>query len=105
MPEAPYDSCISGLPGHRVERVVIDGFKVRVPGGAQSVPEAAALPERPDAYPHGGNFGPLPAYGLFVRHAQGVTLKNASFESVRPDARPPVASFDAPDFSSHVTAP
>ncbi|HQQ91016.1 MAG TPA: glycosyl hydrolase family 28 protein [Kiritimatiellia bacterium] len=105
MPEAPYDSCISGLPGHRVEKVVIDGFKVRVPGGAQSVPDAATLPERPDAYPHGGNFGPLPAYGLFVRHAQGVTLKNASFESVHPDARPPVAFFDAPDFSNLVTAP
>jgi hypothetical protein len=100
MPEAPYDSCISGLPGHFVENVVIDGFKVRVPGGAAAVPDAATLPERPDIYPHGGNFGVLSAYGLFVRHAKGVTVKNAVFETERPDARPPVAAFDAPDFSA-----
>ncbi|MDR2849165.1 MAG: hypothetical protein LBW77_01265, partial [Verrucomicrobiota bacterium] len=98
MPEAPYDSCISGLPGQYVEDVVIDGFTVRVPGGATAVPDAAAVPERPDIYPHGGNFGVLPAYGLFVRHAKGVTVKNAVFEPARPDARPPVAAFDAPGF-------
>ncbi len=95
-PEGPYDSCISGLPGHPVEGVEIDGFKVRVPGGAASVPAAETLPERPEAYPHAGNFGTLPAYGLFVRHAQDVTVRGAVFESARPDARPPVASLDAP---------
>ena len=97
QPEAPYDSCISGLPGHLVENVVIDTFKVRVPGGATVVPDVAQIPEKPEVYPHGGNFGVLPAYGLFVRHARNVTIKNAVFEPARPDARPPVASFDAPD--------
>jgi hypothetical protein len=75
---APYDNCISGLPGHLVEDVAIDGFKVRVPGGA------TAVPGRPDAYLHGGNFGVLPALGLFVRHAKNVTVNNAVFEIVRP---------------------
>ena len=98
-PEAPYDSCISGLPGHLVENVVIDGFKVRVPGGAATVPDAAAIPENPAVYPHGGNFGTLPAHGLFVRHAKDVTVRNATFETVRPDARPPTASLDAPGFT------
>jgi alpha-tubulin suppressor-like RCC1 family protein len=100
QPETPYDSCISGLPGHLVEDVVIDGLKVRVPGGAAVVPDAATLPERPDVYPHGGNFGVLPAYGLFVRHAKDVAVRHAVFETARPDARPPVASFDAPGFSA-----
>ena len=97
-PEGPYDSCISGLPDHPVENVVIEGFKVRVPGGATEVPAAEALPERPEVYPHAGNFGVLPAYGLFVRHATNVTVRRASFTAVRPDARPPVASHDAPGF-------
>ena len=95
-PEGPYDSCISGLPGHPVEDVVLEGLKVRVPGGAASVPVAETLPERPEVYPHAGNFGTLPAYGLFVRHAENVTVRRAVFEAARPDARPPVASLDAP---------
>lgn len=98
-PETPYDSCISGLPGHLVEDVSMDGFKVRVPGGVTTVPDAATIPERPDIYPHGGNFGTLPAHGLFVRHAKDVTVRNAVFETDRPDVRPPTASFDAPGFS------
>lgn len=98
-PETPYDSCVSGLPEHRVENVTIENVKVRVPGGARLVPEVASLPERPEVYPHAGNFGVLPAYGLFVRHARNVTVKNARFETERPDVRPPVASFDAEGFA------
>ena len=94
-----YDSCISGLPGHPVEDVVIEGLRVRVPGGATTVPVAAELPERPDAYPHAGNFGILPAYGLFVRHARDIALRNVVFDAVRPDARPPVAELDTQGFS------
>ena len=93
-PESPYDSCISGLPGHPVEDVVVDGLRVRVPGGVQTVPDAAELPERPEAYPHAGNFGTLPAHGLFVRHAKAVTLRNVVSEAIEPDARPSVAEFD-----------
>jgi hypothetical protein len=98
-PEGPHDNCISGLPDHAVEDVTIDGLRVRVPGGATRVPAAETVPERPDVYPHAGNFGLLPAYGLFVRHARNVTVRGAVFETARPDARPPVASFDAPGLS------
>ena len=98
-PEGPYDSCISGLPDYPVENVTIDGLKVRVPGGATSVTDAKTLPERPEVYPHAGNFGALPAYGLFVRHARNVTVKHAVFETARPDVRPPIASLDAPGLS------
>jgi len=98
-PETPYDSCISGLPGHPVENVTIENVMARVPGGVRQVPDAAALPERPEAYPHGGNFGTLPAYGLFVRHARNVTVRDARFATAQPDARPPFASFDAEGFA------
>lgn len=94
-PESAYDACISGLPGQPVEDVLIEGVRVRVPGGVGTVPRAEDLPERPDAYPHAGNFGLLPAHGLFVRHASRVTLRKAVFETAQPDARPPVAAIDA----------
>ena len=93
-PETTYDSCISGLPGHFVENVTVQKATIRVPGGEKTVPDAATLPERPEVYPHGGNFGLLPACGLFVRHARGVALEDVTFETRKPDARPPVAEFD-----------
>ena len=93
-PESTYDSCISGLPGHLVENVTVQKATIRVPGGEKTVPDAATLPERPEVYPHGGNFGLLPAYGLFVRHAKNVTLDDVIFEPREPDARPPIAEFD-----------
>ena len=93
-PESTYDSCISGLPGHYVENVTVQRATIRVPGGETTVPDATTLPERPEVYPHAGNFGLLPAYGLFVRHARGVALKDVVFETREPDARPPVAEHD-----------
>jgi len=93
-PETPYDSCISGLPGHPVENVSIDGMRVRVPGGVTTIRDVAKLPERPEVYPHAGNFGTLPAHGLFIRHAKDITLRNLAFEVERPDSRPPIAHFD-----------
>ena len=94
-PEAPYDSCISGLPGHIIENVSIENMKVRVPGGETIKLKESEIPEKPDVYPHGGNFGTLPAYGLFVRHAKDVKIRNAVFETDKPDVRPAITSFDA----------
>ncbi len=94
-PESAYDACISGLPGHPVEDVLIEGVRVRVPGGVEAAPTAEDIPERPEVYPHAGNFGVLPAHGLFVRHASRVTIRKAVFETGRPDARPPVSAIDA----------
>jgi len=98
-PQRAYDSCVSGLSGHFVEDVLIENLDIRVPGGVDFVPDAAKLPERPEAYPHAGNFGTLPAHGIFVRHAKDVKIRNARFKTGSPDARPPFASHDAPGFS------
>lgn len=98
-PERAYDSCVSGLPRHFVEDVLIEKLDIRVPGGVDFVPEAATLPERPEAYPNAGNFGTLPAHGIFVRHAKGVTIRKARFKAESADARPPFASHNAPGFS------
>ena len=98
-PEKCYDSCISGLPGHFVENVKIEKLDIRVPGGVETVPDAAKLPERPEVYPHAGNFGTLSAHGIFVRHAKDVTIRKTRFKTEQPDARPPFATHNAPGFS------
>jgi len=98
-PEQAYDSCISGLPEHVVENVTVEKMTIRIPGGTGIVPDAATLPERPEAYPHAGNFGLLPAHGIFVRHARDVAIRKVKVKTEAPDVRPPFASYDAPGFS------
>ncbi|NUQ00671.1 MAG: hypothetical protein HUU35_12535, partial [Armatimonadetes bacterium] len=94
QPEAPDDSVISGLPGHLVEDVEITGLRVRLPGGRAEAPTAEQVPERPEAYPSGGMFGPLPAFGLFIRHARDIRLRDLSFRLAAPDVRPAIVEHD-----------
>jgi len=39
-------------------------------------------------------FGPLPAYAFYIRHADGVTIRNASVSVERPDERPSLIADD-----------
>ena len=61
------------------------GGIVRVAAGEREVPEM----ERD--YPESFMFDmmPLPAYGFYVRHADGVVFENVDVRSVSPDARKP----------------
>jgi len=45
-------------------------------------------PELPEKYPEGTMFGTLPSYGLFCRHAKGLTLRNVQFRKESDDLRP-----------------
>lgn len=45
------------------------------------------VPELPEVYPESSNWGILPAYGLFAKHIDGLTLKNVRFSCKVPDDR------------------
>lgn len=45
------------------------------------------VPELPEVYPESSNWGILPAYGLFAKHVDGLTLKNVHFSCKVPDGR------------------
>jgi hypothetical protein len=92
--------CISicGIPGHPVEGVTLSDVHVTWPGGG-TVQDAArrVFPELEDQYPEYFMWGVLPAYGLFARHARGLTLNNVRFELAARDARPAVVCDDVDD--------
>ena len=87
-------SSISGLPGHPVRHIRLENILLRFGGGGQ--PERAqvplhaldSVPERPADYPEFSMFGELPAWGFYVRHAEGVEMKNIRLECREPDFRP-----------------
>jgi len=45
------------------------------------------VPELPEVYPESSNWGILPAYGLFAKHVDSLTLKNVHFSCKVPDGR------------------
>lgn len=78
---------ITGLPGHLIRNVTLENIKISYDGGGTKDQAAREIPERPEGYPESTMFGPLPAYGLYCRHVEGLTLRNLQFRTRRPDLR------------------
>jgi hypothetical protein len=98
VPRAGQTMSIAGIPGHPVEGVTLADIDITFPGGGTAAEAARAdVPERERAYPEHDMFGALPAYGLYVRHATGVTLDRVRFGLATPDHRPAVVCDDVAD--------
>lgn len=90
-------SCISinGVPGHYIENIMFSNIHVIFPGGGTfHEAERREIPELIDTYPEYFIFGILPSYGLYARHAKGLTLHNVKFELDSPDMRPAIVCDD-----------
>ena len=98
-PELPFfhntfPSSITGIPGYEVENVRLENIKIKYPGkgnnGLANMPlsRLEEIPEKEAAYPEFSMFGELPAWGFYVRHMEGLTMKNIEISIDAPDYRP-----------------
>ena len=79
---------ISGIPDHPVEDISIsDVFMVQKGGGSMAQANTNP-PEQERVYPEPKRLGPLPAQGLFVRHARNLEVRHVEIAHVADDARP-----------------
>lgn len=89
----PFPASITGIPGHRVENVTLRNISVRYPGrGTKGMAYIGKyrykdIPEQIDSYPEFHMFGELPAWGLFLRHVDGIEFDNVNFSLAAPDYR------------------
>jgi hypothetical protein len=92
-------SCINitGVEGYFVENITFDGLHITFPGSGTAEDARIDVPELRDHYPEYHMFGTLPAYGLYVRHAKGITLNNVVFDYVGEDQRPALVCDDVVD--------
>jgi polygalacturonase len=82
-------SSVTGIPGHPVENVTLRDFVLYYTGGANREDATAPVPENEKAYPENRMFGAtLPAYGLYARHVQNLTIENFQCYTQQADARP-----------------
>jgi polygalacturonase len=85
---------ITGLPGHRVRNVTLSNVRLGFQGGGTREMVTRSIPEMPQSYPEYKIFGVLPAYALYCRHVEGLTLSNVQTSFEQPDARPALVADD-----------
>jgi polygalacturonase len=99
----PFPSSIAGIPGHKVENVTIENITIVYPGKATKgmaympLSDLSRVPEQIDKYPEFSMFGELPAWGFYIRHADGVVFKNIRLRLKDKDFRPAFVCDDVND--------
>lgn len=100
-----YASIIAGIPDHHVEDVKLTNIRIFYRGGGKRELADREPPERETNYPEPSMFGELPAYGFFIRHANGVSLSNVEISYLSDEFRPPFVLNDVNGVSfNHVNA-
>ncbi len=81
-------SIFSGIPGYAIEDVKLSNVYVETVGGATAEAASIQPPEFENKYPDPGMFGPMPAYGFFLRHIRNLEMSHVEIACGTPDARP-----------------
>ncbi len=99
----PFPCTIAGIPGHNVENVMLENIEITFPGRGNDglayapVSRLNDIPEQEAEYPEFSMFGELPAWAFYVRHVNGLNLKNISVKAEVKDYRPAFVFDDIAD--------
>jgi polygalacturonase len=79
---------ITGIPNHPIKDITLKDIKLYFEGNGNAAQAKREVPEIEKGYPEPSSFGVLPAYGVFVRHVEGLTLENIELSFLNDDQRP-----------------
>jgi polygalacturonase len=102
---------LTGLPDALISSIDLSNIRVSFPGGgnslyAKSLPgQSDQIPEKPSAYPEFSMFGELPAWGVFIRHAKNISIRNLQLTCSKKDYRVPVVLDDVHDLQLNLADP
>ena len=102
LPRNVCPSIIAGLPGLRIENVRLENIEIVYPGHADpeyayagtSKEELDAIEEQETRYPEFSNWKELPAWGFYIRHADGIVFDNVKITVDGEDYRPALVADD-----------
>lgn len=104
-------SSITGVPGLRPQDIVLRNVSLVSPGGGTDADRTRVVPENEGEYPEANMFcdlksrvydGILPAWGLYIRHADDVRFENVRLSCRDEDARRPVVTDDCARFAGDI---
>ena len=97
----PFPCSICGIPGNKIQNVLLENISIVYPGratrGMAYVPlwRADKIDEQIKSYPEFSMFGELPSWGFYVRHVSGITFNNVKLSLADKDFRPAFVFEDA----------
>ena len=102
LPRNVLPSIIYGNPDIRIENVRLENIEIVYPGHADpeyayrgsSKEELDAIPEMETSYPEFSNWKELPAWGFYIRHADGIVFDNVKITVDGEDYRPAIVTDD-----------
>lgn len=102
LPRNISPSGIIGLPEWKIKHVLLSNIEIIYPGGGNpdyarqgtTKQDLENIPEMAYAYPEFSQFKELPAWGLYIRHAEDITLENVILKAGNNDYRPALVADD-----------
>jgi polygalacturonase len=102
LPRNISPASIVGLPDYKIQDVTLKNIQIVYPGAGNplyakrglSPAELDSIPEMRTAYPEFSQFKELPAWGIYVRHAEGIKFENVTFTALKKDYRPSIVIDD-----------
>jgi hypothetical protein len=85
---------ISGIPGHAIEDLRLSNIRIAYRGGGTHADAALEPEEKEQEYPEPDMFGNIPAYGLFARHVNGLSVRDMVVTYAKSEYRPAVMLHD-----------
>lgn len=114
LPRNISPASIIGLPEYRIQNVKLKNIEIVYPGAGNpfyakrglSPADLDSIPEMRTTYPEFSQFKELPAWGIYLRHVEGIEFQNVRFTALKKDYRPCIvfddvkgASFKAMQFN------
>ncbi len=106
-PFLPYNlipSSIVGLPDYPVQDVTLENIEISYGGAASKqiaqiqLKDITKIPENPEQYPEFSMWGELPSWAFYIRHAEGIKMKNVTVSFLKNDFRPAFVTDDVKRF-------
>ncbi len=102
LPRNISPASIIGLEENKIQDITLKNIQIIYPGDGNpqyakrglSAAELESIPEMRDAYPEFSQFKELPAWGFYIRHAEGITFENVTFTALKKDYRPSIVLDD-----------
>ena len=102
LPRNISPASIVGLPQYKIQNVKLKNIEIVYPGAGNQLyakrgltpAELDSIPEMPAAYPEFSQFKELPAWGFYIRHAEGIEFENVTFTALKKDYRPSIVIDD-----------
>lgn len=102
LPRNISPASIVGLVENKIQNVKLKNIHIVYPGEGNplyakrglTAAELDGVPEMRDAYPEFSQFKELPAWGFYIRHAEGISFENVTFTAKKKDYRPSIVLDD-----------